>query len=115
MLFLFQFQSGTRNCLHLDLQTYVYMMFLKFVLKRLLILQYNGYSIELFIEFYLSIFIFKKNVKTNDHIFFVKMVLKLSYMFFISVKNCTSLEGFQLCIYIEQPKKDLKKNVGFKT
>ena len=41
MLFLLQFQSRTLNCLHLDFQTYVYMMFLKFVLKQLLILQHQ--------------------------------------------------------------------------
>ena len=57
MLFLLQFQSGTLNCLHLDLLTYVYMMFIKFVLKLLLILRYNGYSIEFSIKFFLSIFI----------------------------------------------------------
>ena len=50
-------------------------------------------------------------LKLIINVIYVKMVLKLSYMFFVSVKNCTSFEGFQLCIYIEQvqPKKDLKK------
>ena len=44
-------------------------------------------------------------LKLIINVIYVKMVLKLSYMFFVSVKK--------LCIYIEQvqPKKDLKKNV----
>ena len=36
----------------------------------------------------------------------VKMVLKLSYIFFVCVKNCTSLEGFQLAYIYRTTKKD---------
>ena len=41
------------------------------------------------------------------NVIFVKMVLKLSYMFFVCVKKLYLFGGISACIYIEQPKKDL--------
>ena len=110
MLFLLPFQSGTRNCLHLDLLTYsfVYMMFLKFVLKLLLILQYNCYSIELSIEFFLSNFILKKiNVKTNDQCSFCINGVETIQHIFVCVKILYLFGGISACIYKDKPKKGL--------
>ena len=102
MIFLLQFQNGTLNYLYLDPLTHVYMMFLKFVFKILLILKFNGYNIEFSTEFFLSIPIFEK-----INVTYAKMVLKLSYMFFVCVKKLYLFGGISACIYIEQPKKDL--------
>ena len=43
------------------------------------------------------------------NLIFVKMMLKLSYMFFVCVKKLYLFGGISACIYmyIEQPKKDL--------
>lgn len=78
MLSLLQIQNGRQSFPHLELLIYVYMMPLKSVLKRQLILQYNGYSLESSVGFFLSVIILRKFIsKLMIVVPFVRMKVRL--------------------------------------
>ena len=84
---------------HLELLIYVYMMPLKSVLQRQLILQYNGYSLESSIGFFLSV-IKKIHIKTDDCCTFCKNESEnILHVFFMCEKIMPLWRDFSLHIY----------------